>query len=585
MRSAILTLALLGVILGGRSALGADELIEKACKAYGNADAISKAKTLAWTGVLKGYGGGGHISKYDIRVQVRFPSDIRRELEGTEGTFGKQGSLVINREGWQFQREAFRRLAPDEVDEIVLDIRDLDWLGRLRRGEQKFERLPDQKFGDVDCAGLKLLGDPRREVNLWFDKSTGLLHRRDEATKGREGDLGREYTIFEDYQEFEGFKGFQVASTRTTFVNQKIQDTETEKYELANKVVVDELTLDAQIPAEVFQAPQDPFAVQGLSGDEAKKRADALLEYFKGRRDPDLAAWAAVALARMKADAAVQSLVDQSGELKYYGCAARVRMGAGKDVPEDFRASEWRKKTAASQGFGEAPAKVTVQFVGSAGFALKMGGAAVFIDAFYQPGLFGVAAPAIDPASVAKADVVLFTHAGQSHFCPWVAAEMLGRTHAKAFGPPSVIALLRERGVADSQLQAVSPEPEKPVKITAGAVELVAFAVGPIGQYTKEGKPEHVAWMVTAGGAKVVHVGVAGEFKDLDEDAVKEADLMLLPYWMLTNKNAEFIKKSKARYLVPMLALDNPGAYGSLKNHRQQFPRVVPMMPGEEAEF
>ncbi|MCU0723556.1 MAG: MBL fold metallo-hydrolase, partial [Planctomycetes bacterium] len=527
MRAAFLLLASAFLFAAG-PARAAEEILEKAFKAYGDPDAISKAKTLSWLGVLKAYGGGG-VSKLEYRVQVRFPSDLRTDLAGIEGTFWKEGTLVLGKDGWKFQREACRRMAPDEVDEIALELRDLDWLGRIKRGEQRTEPLGDQKFDDVECAGVKCLGDPKREVKLWFDKSTGLLYRRDEAAKGREGGVGREYTIFEDYQEF---GGIQVATTRTTYVNQRVPDTETEKFELAQKIVLDEFTLGPEIPGDAFQPPADPFAVAGLSGDAAKKKGEELLAYFKGRRDPDLASWAATALARMKAVAEIQSLLDTAGELKYFGCAAKVRLGGGKEIPEDFRASVWRKKVAASQGYAEGPAKVSVRFVGAAGVALQMGGASVFVDAFYQPGLFNTPCPAVDPASVAKADLLLFTHSARNHFDPWVAAEVLARTKAKAFGPPSVVAMLRERGVPDAQLVEVRPEADKPVSQTVGAVEVVAVAVGQAGEYTKEGKPEHVAWILKAGGAKVVHFGTAGEPKGMDEEAAKNADAVFMPHWM-----------------------------------------------------
>ena len=62
-------------------------------------------------------------------------------------------------------------------------------------------------------------------------------------------------------------------------------------------------------------------------------------------------------------------------------------------------------------------------------------------------------------------------------------------------------------------------------------------------------------------------------------------DVVFLPYTMCRHENGEFLQRIAARYLVPTRTTDSPQSYGLLKNLRERFRKVVPMLPGFEILF
>jgi len=577
-----ITVILGAVLLSGAVWAGDEEFIGKISEAHGKVDAMGAAKEWGLTGVLKWYMGG--LAKYDYTVKVRFPDQYRMWLEGFEGTFSKSGRFVQGSKGWIFQQDATRPMASDEVESIKDLLLDLDVLGRLKRGEQKFERLPDSKFEEVECASIRLLGDEDREIKLHFDKSSWLLYRRDETVTKRAGEVQAEYTIFEDYEEMEGQ---QVALTRTTYVNQLIQGTKEEKFQLVEKIMVDEFTFSPEIAEGDFTAPEDPFTVRGLSPEEGKARAEKLLEFFKGRRNPNLAGWACRALAELQARDALKTLEDSDNkDLQHYGYQALIRMGSQTGVPEEHQARAWKKKVDQALGYPAGKGGIAVKFAGAAGARVDIDGTSLFFDAFFQPGLFNTAYPAIDPGSVVQAGLLLVTHAHRDHFDPRITANVAKRTKAKVVAPPTVLAMLKKEGVPEDQLVAVSPTEEKPASVTVGKARVTAFAVPPSGKFTKTGKPEHVVFLVQVGEKKLLHFGDAGDPKPLQEiESVRGADVIFLPHWMLKHKHLEVFKILVPRYMVPTRFMDTPGSYGSMKNLRDIFKKIVPLLPGHEVEF
>lgn len=584
MRRMLALLAAAGVLIWAQgSSLGEEGLVEKVVAAHGGAEAFGPGKTFALDGVLKSYHGGG-LAKYDMTLKIRFPKDRRLTLQGKDGTFDSSGDLVLGDRGWSYHREAFRPMAADEVAGIHAAIRDYDWVGRLKRGELKGDPVADKTFEDVECAGIRLVEENGDQVTLYFAKETWLLHRREEtSTDPRDGSTSERAVQFEEYEEH---GGVQIPMIRTMYVNSRIENTKEEKYKLAQKVEVYEVSFEPAFEASDFAVPQDPFDVSGLSAEAAKARAGELLKFFEGRRDPSQAGWACEALARLQAaDAAATLTASDNKELAFYGNLARVRMGQGNGMPKELSATEWKKEVDRAMGYPAGAAKLGVRYVGSAGVRVDAKGASVFINAFYQPQLFNTASPGLDPRSVVKADVLLFTHGHRDHFDPWIVADILKRTDAKVAGPSRVTDMLRAHGVSDDRLVTLAPEEGKPAKATFGAVLVEAHAVAHGSETTEKGKVQHVAFVVRIGDVKIVHFGEAKDSKGMDEEAAKAPDVVFLPHWMLNFKNEEALKQLGIRYIVPTCFPDTPGTYGSMTNLRDVNKRVVAMLPGQEVQF
>ncbi|GEM_PF-2967992 len=571
--------------LGSGAALAGDDFIDKIVEAHGAADKYGEAEYWELWGVLKFV--GGSFQKYDYKVTARMPGDYRLRLEGMQGTFGSSGRLVLGARGWKFAREAFRPMAPDEVAESKRDLRDHFWLWQLKKGALKFERLEDSTFGEVACASIRLI-EPEggREVKLHFDKETWLLYRRDEVITGRAGEQTSYYTLYEAYEEIEGV---QVALDRRTYRNQRVPGRDQEDFRLVNKVAVDDETFSPELDEGCFQPPEDPFVVAGVTDEAVEARAETLLKYFEGRRDPHMAGWACRGLAALEAESAIKTLIDaEKKEKRHYGFLARIRMGSEEDLPSAYRASDWKEKVADFMGYDEgAVTGLDVHFVGASGVRLESNGMVVFVNAFYQPRLFHRPYPSLEAGAVDEAQLLLYTHAHRDVFDPWETAKVLSRTEAKAAGPPTVIRLLEKQGVAGDRLIVLEPEKGKPVEIKEKGVKVKALAVAHGGKFTKEGVPEHVVYVVGMGEKSAVHFGNATKPKGKEEvaEAMKGADVMFLTPGALIIKNQEFLKMASPRFLVPLMAPDTPGAFGSLQNFREDFPKVVPLLPGHDVEF
>ncbi|MHC5037525.1 MAG: MBL fold metallo-hydrolase [Planctomycetota bacterium] len=582
MRSVVVLLTALCVGVGsGFVWAGEEGMIDKVCKAYGKVEALSSLKAFRTTGVIKYYGGG--LSKYEFTDTLQFPAKARRVQEGVEGTFDKSGNLLVGEKGWSFRREAFRAMAPDELKAHQARFQAVDWLGRLKRGEQKYETVADAKFDEVECAGIALTGLPKRKVKLYFDKSTWLLYRREEEATNRDGSIAERYTLYEDY---EAFEGVQFPLTRTVYANQLVPRTKIEKFRLVQKVLIDEIQFTPEIEEGTFKEPVDLFHVGGLDAEAGKERAQKLLEFFKGRRDPNMAGWACKALAELKAQEALKVLEDsRDKELRHYAYLGQIRMDRQAGVPENFQAVALKRKVDIALGYTESEDKISVRYAGSSGVRIELGGVSLFINAFYQPGLFHTAYPGLDPKTVLQADVLLFTHAHRDHFDPWLTAEILQRTQAKVAGPPTVIALLKERGIAEDRLIPLSPGKEKPVKVQVGKAEVEAFPVDQVNETTEKGKPEHIVFRVKVGELSVLHLGEAREPKGMEAETVAGARIVILPHWMLKEKHREFFKKTGVRYMIPTCFIDTPGMYGSMKNLGELWRKLVPLLPGHTVVF
>lgn len=568
-------------LLSGAARAGDEEILSKIGEAYGDLEALQNAEAYGFLGVLKWYGSG--MMKFDYRIQARFPDRVRTTLEGMAGTYHSQGQLVAGTRGWSFQKEACRPLAPDEIEGALQSLADARLLAELVAGKRKWERVEDQTFDGIDCASLRLLGEEDRDITLHFDKSTWLLYRQDESTRGREGGRSAEYTVFEDYDEFNGIK---VALTRQTYILHHLKNLMQDRYDLVQKVLVDEVTFEPEIEASTFQPPEDIFDVAGVGSDASEERIQALLACFQGRRDPNKAGWACRALAALDAtDAVAQLATSTDKEVLHYAHLARIRMGTTEGLPDKYSVSYWKDLAARAPGNDSGPEAWDLTFLGSEGVRLETGGKTLFLNAFYQPRLFHTSFPALLPEDVDKADALLYTSAHRDIFDPWQTLKVVEKTGAVVVGPPAVIRLMKERGVAEEKLVELQPKTGFPVSYQNGEMKAEAYAVAHSGDFIKDGAPDHVAYVVTVGERKVVHFGNASEPKGMGEDAAKDADLVFLPAWMVVLKNEEFLKSIGARYLIPVHAPDTPDAYGPMENLRTNFPRVVPLLPGHRGRF
>jgi L-ascorbate metabolism protein UlaG (beta-lactamase superfamily) len=184
------------------------------------------------------------------------------------------------------------------------------------------------------------------------------------------------------------------------------------------------------------------------------------------------------------------------------------------------------------------PARIEqdIQWLGHAGFRLKVAGKTIYIDPYRAP-------------SGPQADLILITHDHFDHFSP-EDLEQISGDGTRVIGPATVTEQLK--GAV--------------VKIAAGeTVELPGFDVTAVAAYNtnkldSDGKPFHpresgwVGYVIKGGGHKIYHSGDTDVIPEMDQAA--GADVALLPvsgtYVMTAVEAAEAARRIDPALAIPM---------------------------------
>lgn len=203
----------LGLILSAQSAVVArDEplaLIDKAIKAHGGADKLFKYKAsrAKSKGTLEI---GGMSLSYTQEIQSQQPNQFREDMELEVG--GQQIKVVTAFDGEKGWIEANGQLI-DATDKMLEELREagnMVRLGRLSNLKDKSVQLSPLGESAVDgkkVVGIKVSSAGFRDMNLFFDKETGLHVK----TERRVTDLMTmqevtEERIIVEYQDLDGTK-------------------------------------------------------------------------------------------------------------------------------------------------------------------------------------------------------------------------------------------------------------------------------------------------------------------------------------------------------------------------------------------
>ena len=188
-----------------------------------------------------------------------------------------------------------------------------------------------------------------------------------------------------------------------------------------------------------------------------------------------------------------------------------------------------------------------IALIGNEGFRIRAGGVEIYIDPFYHP-IRGVAgAPALRGKDVAKADLILVTHAHPDHFDATEVAEVASRTGAIVVGPRAVVQALTGKVPAAALREmepAVAPagEPARAVKL-----ELPFAAVQAFRTFHATG---HNSYLIESGGLRFFHDGDNQDTRRIPISALGRIDALLIGPWQGSGW-VEFIEKlAPARYFL-----------------------------------
>jgi hypothetical protein len=199
------------LLVGAGWASAQDEaraVLDKAIKAHGGADKLNKAKgqTAKAKGKMELLGG----LEFTQESAIQHPDKMREVVHLTVNGMNIDVTTVYNGEqGWI---NTMGQTMPLEgaILEAVKDAMDTMALSRLAFAGSKDLRLSllgESKVNDKSVIGVKISRPGHKDVNMYFDKGTGLLtkfeHRVKDAQSGQE--VAEERIILE-YQDVDGMK-------------------------------------------------------------------------------------------------------------------------------------------------------------------------------------------------------------------------------------------------------------------------------------------------------------------------------------------------------------------------------------------
>jgi L-ascorbate metabolism protein UlaG (beta-lactamase superfamily) len=227
-----------------------------------------------------------------------------------------------------------------------------------------------------------------------------------------------------------------------------------------------------------------------------------------------------------------------------------------------------------------------ITLIGNEGFRLRAGAAEIYIDAFYHP-IPGVAAtPVLRGKDVAKADLILVTHAHLDHFRPVEVADVACRTGAVVAGPRAVIQSLAGK-VPAAALREMEPaatlagQPARTVKLELPFAAVTAFRT-----FHERG---HNSYLIESAGLRFFHDGDNGNTARIPISDLGRIDALLIGPWQGSGW-VEFIEKlSPWRYFLMHLTeqeLDEHAAGRFLPGICARVPKgLVVLRPGQSFTF
>jgi hypothetical protein len=206
--AASLVLALAAAPLRADDREDALAVIDRAIKAHGGADALTKAQTAVRTA-------SGTMALFDKDVAFkdemvwRLPDHFRLTIDVGAAQAKTRIQLVITPDkGWQSTGGMVSELGPERLEEMREEGYVL-WLTTLLplKKDPAFElaSIADAKANGQPANGVKVAHKGHTDVRLLFDKETGLLVKIERRARDAGQMVDKEY-VYGGHKEFDGIK-------------------------------------------------------------------------------------------------------------------------------------------------------------------------------------------------------------------------------------------------------------------------------------------------------------------------------------------------------------------------------------------
>ncbi len=210
MRRKVIPLVAAAFYLVSGSLVRADDpaaaaILEKAIKALGGEEKLSKAQAISWKAKGK-ITFQGNENDFDSQVTMQGLDHLRREF-GTEQF--RVISVVNGDKGWRRARNENRQIEGEglaaEKQAIYLQIIPVTLLPLKSKGF-KYEAAAEEKVDDKPAAVLKVTAPDNKEFTLYFDKESGLPVKEVAKMSDMRGNEYAMEATFADYKDFDGIK-------------------------------------------------------------------------------------------------------------------------------------------------------------------------------------------------------------------------------------------------------------------------------------------------------------------------------------------------------------------------------------------
>jgi hypothetical protein len=182
-------------------------VLAKAIKAKGGEEKLKKGK--AMTLKFKGkYYREGNALPYTAEISFQLPNQSKTVINGEINGMAYTIVVVVNKDkGWRKINSDTVAVDKNEVTEEKerMYARSLQGLVMLKDKAFKLSPVGDVKVGKHDAVGIKVASKGHRDVNLFFDKKTGLLIKSETMVKKEGSDMEvSQEVVFQDYKETDG---------------------------------------------------------------------------------------------------------------------------------------------------------------------------------------------------------------------------------------------------------------------------------------------------------------------------------------------------------------------------------------------
>jgi hypothetical protein len=215
-------------------------LVEKAIEAMGGKEKLEVDKGVMFKAKGKFYGMGGDGLDYTSDFAIQPPDRMRFRMEFDAGGMKINVAIVFDgKKSWRKVNDMVTELGKDDIAESKEDMH----AGRAEAlvpllEEKGFElsTVGEVKVDDRLAVGMRVSHKGHRDVNLFFDKKSGLLVKSERMIKDQmQG--GKERTqerFFSDYKEVTGAKRpMKIVIKRD---GDKFVESETTDFELKDRI-------------------------------------------------------------------------------------------------------------------------------------------------------------------------------------------------------------------------------------------------------------------------------------------------------------------------------------------------------------